>query len=230
MPRKPAPKPAKAPAKKAPDKKPVAPAKKPAAKPAPRPPAKKPAPKADPKPPKPKPKKKAARQKAEKPLEPLTYRQRMFVGYYAGEAKGNGTEAARLAGYGSPRVEASRLLTNANIQAAIAARTAAVAMPQDEVLARISDIASADLGPALKFTRHGEPSLDLRVLRKLGLTHLIKEIRHTLHGTTIKFHDPLRAVELLGRYHGLFDREAERDETPAAARPRLVIPDRDERS
>lgn len=211
MPRKPKPAPAKKPAPKAPVK----------------PPAKKAAAKSEPKA-KAKPKRKAAPKKVPA-LEPLTYRQRLFVGYYAGEAKGNGSEAARLAGYGSPRVEASRLLTKANIQAAIAAKTATVALTQDEVLARLSDLASADIGPALKVNRAGDPSVDLRVLKKLGLTHLIKEIRPTLHGVTIRFHDPVKTLELLGRYHGLFS-DGAKEEQPAASKPRLTIPDRDDRT
>ncbi len=44
----------------------------------------------------------------------LTHKQGMFIRYYTGEAHGNGTEAARLAGYGGDsdtlKVTASRLL------------------------------------------------------------------------------------------------------------------------
>ena len=54
----------------------------------------------------------------------LNLRQRVFVLHYVGEAKGNGAEAARLAGYAknSARITASKLLSNPNIQKAISDR------------------------------------------------------------------------------------------------------------
>lgn len=163
-------------------------------------------------------------------VDSLTYRQRLFVAYYAGEAKGNGTKAARLAGYAVPDVEAVRLLGNARISAAISARTAAVALSQDEVLARLSDIASADIGPFLTTNALGDPGVDLEALRAAGLTHLIRKIRPTLHGVVIELHDPVRTLELLGRYHGLFDGEAGTTDAAPATKPRLVIPKKDDRS
>jgi phage terminase small subunit len=55
--------------------------------------------------------------------KPLTEKQRAFVAAYVGEAKGNGTHAARLAGYeGDDKtlaVTASRLLGNAKVAAAL---------------------------------------------------------------------------------------------------------------
>jgi phage terminase small subunit len=54
----------------------------------------------------------------------LTEKQRRFVEAYMGQAKGNATEAARLAGYsGTPHaleVTASRLLRNAEVRAVLA--------------------------------------------------------------------------------------------------------------
>lgn len=58
----------------------------------------------------------------------LSERERRFVEAYMGEAAGNGTAAAKRAGYkGSPnvlKVQANRLLTKANVQEAIAERAA----------------------------------------------------------------------------------------------------------
>lgn len=76
----------------------------------------------------------------------LTERERRFVAAYVGEGNGNGAKAAQLAGYGrrSARVTASRLLTKANVQQAIAAHAAAAtresiasAQERDEALSRI---------------------------------------------------------------------------------------------
>ena len=54
---------------------------------------------------------------------PLNVREAAFVLHFRGRARGNATKAALLAGYarGSARVTASRLLTKANIRAALAA-------------------------------------------------------------------------------------------------------------
>lgn len=50
----------------------------------------------------------------------LTPKRQRFVDAYTGEAMGNATEAARIAGYKSPRSEGCRLLTFADIQQEIA--------------------------------------------------------------------------------------------------------------
>ena len=67
----------------------------------------------------------------------LNERERLFLAAFLGPAKGNGTKAAIIAGYAknSARVTASKLLTKANIQAALAARVAR---------RELKDIADAD--------------------------------------------------------------------------------------
>lgn len=57
-------------------------------------------------------------------LEPLTEKRRRFVLAYVGEAAGNATEAARIAGYGKPAEEGCRLLKNAQVRAALSALAA----------------------------------------------------------------------------------------------------------
>lgn len=49
----------------------------------------------------------------------LTPKQHAFVAAYIGVARGNASEAARIAEYAKPRQEGHRLLTNADISAAI---------------------------------------------------------------------------------------------------------------
>ena len=62
-------------------------------------------------------------------MTPLSERERRFVEAYMGQAAGNGTEAARLAGYKGNdnvcHVQAARLLRKATVRAAIDARVAA---------------------------------------------------------------------------------------------------------
>lgn len=52
----------------------------------------------------------------------LSEKRRLFVEAYMGEAKGNATEAARMAGYAHPGSQGHRLLKNAEIHAAIQER------------------------------------------------------------------------------------------------------------
>lgn len=85
----------------------------------------------------------------------LDARERGFVDAYLGVARGNGTRAARLAGYaGSPdvlKVQGSRLLTRANVRAAIdarlssASRTEVLAADERDIL--LSQIARSDSIP-----------------------------------------------------------------------------------
>ena len=49
----------------------------------------------------------------------LNFKQRRFVEAYAGEASGNATEAARIAGYRSPNTQGPRLLSNIAVQEAL---------------------------------------------------------------------------------------------------------------
>ena len=52
----------------------------------------------------------------------LTYKQRLFVSAYLGEANGNATEAARIAGYADPGIRGHELVKNSKIRAAIDAK------------------------------------------------------------------------------------------------------------
>src|SRR5262245_57556690 len=62
------------------------------------------------------------------PRSDLNERELRFVDAFMGPAEGNGAKAASLAGYaaGSARITASKLLTKANVQAAINLRREAL--------------------------------------------------------------------------------------------------------
>ena len=71
----------------------------------------------------------------------------------------NGTEAYRRlhpkTDYDSCRTQASRLLTNVVIKAAISARLDELAMPKSEVLARLSGMARASTFKFIRITDEG---------------------------------------------------------------------------
>ena len=143
----------------------------------------------------------------------LTYKQRLFVEKYLGEANGNAVEAARRAGYGGTdgglRVRAARLLAKANIRAAIDARLDEAALSTSEILARLSEHATASLEHfiTLQDGQEGDAAyrLDLHKARRLNKLHLVKKIRPTQHGIAIELHNPQAALIQLGKYRGLWD-------------------------
>lgn len=137
-------------------------------------------------------------------LPELTVRQRLFVSAFLGPATGNASEAARIAGYSSPRQQGTENLAKPAIRAAIEEKLDQVAMTADEVLLRLSDQASADIGRFLRYDASGEPGIDIKAMKDAGKTHLIKGIKPTKYGVVIELHDAQAALEKLGRYHKLF--------------------------
>jgi hypothetical protein len=138
----------------------------------------------------------------------LTFRQRLFVFHYLGTADGNGSEAARMAGFAEPGAAASRLLKNVNIRAAIDAKLSQAAMSADEVLARLSEMATVDAADFITITKE-EVRLDFDKARRRGKTHLIKAIKWTKAGVSFVLHDSQAALEKLGRHHGIFGERAD---------------------
>jgi len=120
----------------------------------------------------------------------LTERQRRFVDAYTGESMGNATDAARRAGYGKPRQEGSRLLTNAVIAATIRERSASAKskgiMDAEEKQRLLSAFARGEEGRTPIVTLAG-PALDPegKVMTKAPAAK-----------------DRIKAIEVLARMHG----------------------------
>jgi phage terminase small subunit len=133
----------------------------------------------------------------------LTYKQRLFISYYLGEAGGNATRAAALAGYSIPGVQGYENLKKPYIRALIDAKVGAVAMGADEVLARLSEIASADMADFVSEDEDGRVRVDLGKARDRGKTHLIRALKPTAHGLAVELHSASDALEKLARFHRL---------------------------
>lgn len=133
----------------------------------------------------------------------LTYKETLFVNAYLGEANGNGSEAARIAGYNHPGQLAYRLLQKHSIRTAIAARVTKAAMSADEVLARITEFATGSLEPFVKI--EGDKwSFSIVQGKKRGKLRLLKKLKTNDHGIEIEVHSPLDALDKLAKYHGLY--------------------------
>lgn len=135
----------------------------------------------------------------------LTRKQRIFVDEYL--KCWNASEAARLAGY-SKRTAGSigaENLTKPEIATEIKKRLDVSAMSADEVIQSIGDIGRADISDFIEIDEKGHiKNLDFAKAKKAGKLGLIKSITPTANGLKIELHDKMRALELMGKHHGLF--------------------------
>lgn len=141
----------------------------------------------------------------------------------------NGTEAYRRlhpkTNYDSCRVGASKLLTTANIKAAISKRLDELAMPKSEVLARLSGMARASTFKFIRITDEGFCYFDFSDPEAEEYFYLIKKIKtkrtRRLEGkgkdaepwedewVEVELHDSQAALEKIGSYHKLFEPKEE---------------------
>jgi phage terminase small subunit len=133
----------------------------------------------------------------------LTDKQRVFIEEYL--TCWNASEAARRAGYSEKTAQqmGSENLSKPVIRQTIDSRLAEKRMSADEVLARLSAQASADMTDF--FTPSGRGvRLDLKRAKTLGRLHLVKKYNKTKQGTSIELYDAQAALVQVGRYHKLF--------------------------
>lgn len=149
-------------------------------------------------------------------LYKYTYKESAFVYHYLTDAGYCGTRAAKMAGYncttpGSFRNVSANLLKKDHIRAAINAAFEALTMPKHEILFRLGRIAAGDIVDVM----NDDNDLDLNAARDRGTSFLIKKVEikrarraddDQVIDETVKFeiHDPLRALELLGKHSRLF--------------------------
>ncbi|MCP4536244.1 MAG: terminase small subunit [Chloroflexi bacterium] len=136
----------------------------------------------------------------------LTSKRRIFIDEYL--KCWNAAEAARRAGYSekTARTQGSKLLTNADIKAAIKARIAESAMSADEVLLRLGEQARGSLSDFVDIDPSGSGvyRVNLDKAKERGKLHLIKTLIPTANGARIELHDAQAALVHLGRHHKLF--------------------------
>lgn len=122
----------------------------------------------------------------------------------------NQTRAAIAAGYSerSARQQGSELMTYPNILAYIRKRMEENAASAIEVIHHLTEIARGDITDVMD----DNGNLDLKAARANGKSRLIKKIKSRaittdnsdIVETEVEISDPLKAQELLGKYHALF--------------------------
>lgn len=117
----------------------------------------------------------------------------------------NATQAAIRAGYSprSAKQQGSRLLTKDDLLEYLGSLIEEVKMTPDEVVIRLSEIARSS--PETFLTFEGNTwKVDIPKAKRENKMHLIKSITPTRYGPKIELLDPLKALEMIGRYHTLF--------------------------
>lgn len=136
----------------------------------------------------------------------LANRRKAFIIHYL--RCWNATEAARAAGYeGDDETLAStgwRVMRDAKVQAALQLRLKTMNVSSDETLARIVSQATFDASQFIQKGEGGKIGIDLDALKAAGKGHLIKGIEYKDGEPVFKFHDSQKALEMLGKAHGLF--------------------------
>ncbi len=140
---------------------------------------------------------------AKKIMKPkLTSKQKVFVEEYL--KCWNAAQAARKAGYSkrTARFIGVENLSKPNIKVYIEERLKEKILSSDEVLVRLSDQARADMADLI----NEEGEFDLAKAKRLGVTHLIQEVKVNKRSgdKSVKLYNAQSALQLTGKYHALF--------------------------
>lgn len=138
----------------------------------------------------------------------LTPKQVAFCEAYLGEARGNGVEACRLAGYeGDQRsMEAltQSLLAHSRVRRFLFERMRS-RMGAEEVLSLLASHARGTMEDFVEIhPETGFPIIDLRKAQYRGQLHLIKKLKNGKEGVEIELYDAQNAAQLVCRNLGLF--------------------------
>jgi len=116
----------------------------------------------------------------------------------------NATEAARRAGYANPNTAGPRLLLNDGIKEKIQSRLNELVMSSDEVLIALSEIAHGTIEDFMNVKDDGKLEFDFKKAKETDKLKLINRVTPTREGLKVELQDRMKALELIGRHHGLF--------------------------
>jgi len=137
----------------------------------------------------------------------LSAKRQRFVDEYCIDF--NGAQAAIRAGYSanSASMQAARLLANDNIRKALEERKIEIAeeskLKVSDVIDELRNIAFSDITQVVSFSAS---KAKVKSSRKLSedARKVIASVSQTQNGLTVKMHDKVKALELLGRYLNIF--------------------------
>lgn len=137
----------------------------------------------------------------------LSAKQQRFVDEYCVDF--NGKQAAIRAGYSvkTANEQAARLLTNVNVKRALEEKRAEIAeeskLKASDVIDELRKIAFSDITQVMSFSAS---KAKIKSSRKLSedAKKIVASVSQTRAGLTVKLHDKVKALELLGRYLNIF--------------------------
>jgi phage terminase small subunit len=137
----------------------------------------------------------------------LSAKRQRFVDEYCIDF--NGTQAAIRAGYSanSAAIQAARLLINDNVRKALDEKRLEIAesskLKVSDVIDELKKIAFSDITQVISFNNS---KAKIKSSRKLSedARKVIASVSQTQSGLTVKLHDKVKALELLGRYLNIF--------------------------
>lgn len=137
----------------------------------------------------------------------LSAKQQRFVNEYCVDF--NGTQAAIRAGYAanSANTQATRLLANDYIKKALEEKKIEIAesskLKTSDVIDELRRIAFSDITQVMSFSAS---KAKIKSSRKLSedAKKIVASVSQTQAGLTVKLHDKVKALELLGRYLNIF--------------------------
>ena len=143
----------------------------------------------------------------------FTKKQRLFIEHYL--QCWNAAEAARKAGYSerTARYIGYENLTKPHIKEKIQERIDEIAMSADEVLMNLSEIGRGTVEDFMNVDEDGRLKFDFKRAQEENKLKLINKIVPTREGLKVELHDRMKALQLLGKHHGLFaDEDGESEE------------------
>jgi hypothetical protein len=153
----------------------------------------------------------------------ITLKQKRWAEAYVGEARGNGTQAARLAGFSDDSekylgVVGARMVGNDRVRRYVAYLLARGRGGPREVLAGIVELSTITADAFLSFDDKGNVRTDLDKARRLAALGAIKEIQcdpETGALTRVRLYDRQKAQLMLAKMHGQIVEKVEvEDVTP----------------
>jgi phage terminase small subunit len=144
----------------------------------------------------------------------LSAKRKRFVDEYCIDF--NGTQAAIRAGYSSKTAneQAARLLAIVSVKKAVEERKSKIAesskLKASDVIDELRKIAFSDITQVMSFSAS---KAKVKSSRKLSedARKIVASVSQTQSGLTIKMHDKVKALELLGRYLNIFTDRVEVD-------------------
>jgi hypothetical protein len=172
----------------------------------------------------------------------LSTQQMRFVEEYC--VDWNGTRAAERAGYSvkSARQQASNLLADERVQAAVAKRMEMFSMSAAEATAKMAAWGRGSIGRFLKVDEDGRMSINLaheeakenyhliKKVKQSRITMMLGEVERTEVKTEVELYDAKDAVHKILQLHGRyapqkFDHTTNGKDMPSGPPPNIYMPD-----